>query len=221
MPKLRISPALPALALIVHLSWHFTPYHGYSHSPHTILSIFPMVLTWRKKDLLAVRLPFWMFEKRNAFTCYVTWRKIERKCKTSLDKIIDTGLEDLFEGWRRRPRVEGGEARGGGEGLRRKEREGRECKRAEANEKQLTSFPCRGKNINTVIIIRCSNVHIIFTFVSRWWVGWGGIWRMKLEGKGGRNTRRGGNVNTNSKLITLNKSIQSIWGKLETKYKIS
>ena len=42
--------------------------------------------------------------------------------------------------------------------------------------------------------------------------GWGGggIWRMKLEGKGGRNTRRGGNVNTNSKLITLNKSIQSI-----------
>ena len=220
MPKLRISPALPALALIVHLSWHFTPYHGYSHSPHTILSIFPMVLTWRKKDLLAVCLPFWMFEKRNAFTCYVTWRKIERKCKTSLNKIIDTGLEDLFEGWRRRPRVEGGEARGG-EGLRRKEREGRECKRAEANEKQLTSFPCRGKNINTVIIIRCSNVHIIFTFVSRWWVGWGGIWRMKLEGKGGRNTRRGGNVNTNSKLITLNKSIQSIWGKLETKYKIS
>ena len=100
--------------------------------------------------------------------------------------------------------------RGGGKGLRRKEREGRECKRAEANEKQLTSFPCRGKNINTVIIIRCSNVHIIFTFVSRWWVGWGGIWRMKLEGKGGRNTRRGGNVNTNSKLITLNKSIQSI-----------
>ena len=217
MPKLRISPALPAPALIVHLSWHFTPYHGYSHSPHTILSIFPMVLTWRKKDLLAVRLPFWMFEKKNAFTCYVTWRKIETKCKTSLNKIIDTGLEDLFEGWRRRPRVE---ARGG-EGLRRKEREGRECKRAEANEKQLTSFPCRGKNINTVIIIRCSNVHIIFTFASRWWVGWGGIWRMKLEGKGGRNTRRGGNVNTNSKLITLNKSIQSIWGKLKTKYKIS
>ena len=69
--------------------------------------------------------------------------------------------------------MEGGEARGG-EGLRRKEREGRECKRAEANEKQLTSFPCRGKNINTVIIIRCSNVHIIFTFASRWWVGWGG-----------------------------------------------
>ena len=60
----------------------------------------------------------------------------------------------------------GGEARGGeargGEGLRRKEREGRECKRAEANEKQLTSFPCRGKNTNTVIIIKCSNVHIIF-----------------------------------------------------------
>ena len=36
----------------------------------------------------------------------------------------------------------------GGEGLRGKERGRRECKRAEANEKQLTSFPCRGKKIN-------------------------------------------------------------------------
>ena len=55
----------------------------------------------------------------------------------------------------------------GGEGLRGKERGGRECKRAEVNEKQLTSFLCRGKNINTVIIIRCSNVYIIFTSASR------------------------------------------------------
>ena len=140
-----------------------------------------------------------------------------------LMRVLKICLRGEDEGRERR------EERGGrnwegrrGEGLRGKERGGRECKRAEANEKQLTSFPCRGKNINTVIIIRCSNVHIIFTFASRCWVGWGGgIWRMKLEGKGGRNTRRGGNVNTNSKLITLNKSIQSIWGKLETKYKIS
>ena len=132
MPKFRISPALPALALIVHHSWHFTPYHGYSHSPHTILSIFPMVLTWRKKYLLAVRLPFWMFEKRNAFTCYVTWRKIERKCKTSLNKIIDTCLKDLFEGWRRRPRVEG---RGEGEG---RDSEGRRGKGGNVNELRRT-----------------------------------------------------------------------------------
>ena len=38
--------------------------------------------------------------------------------------------------------------RGEERGLRGKERGGRECRRAEANEKQLTSFPCRGKNIN-------------------------------------------------------------------------
>ena len=39
----------------------------------------------------------------------------------------------------------GGKGRGGTE---REQRGGRECKRPEANEKQLTSFPCRGKNIN-------------------------------------------------------------------------
>ena len=54
-----------------------------------------------------------MFENRNAFTCYVTWRKIETKCKTSLNKIIDTG-RDL-------------ENEIGGEG-REKYEERRECK---------------------------------------------------------------------------------------------
>ena len=54
-----------------------------------------------------------MFEKRNVFTRYVARRKIETKCKTSLSKIIDAGLEDLFQGWRRRSRVEGGEGRRG------------------------------------------------------------------------------------------------------------
>ena len=136
--------------------------------------------------------------------------RLKQNAKLHSIKLLIRALKICLRGGDEGREWRGGEARGG-EGLRRKEREGRECKRAEANEKQLTSFPCRGKNINTVIIIRCSNVHIIFTFASRWWVGWGGgIWRMKLEGKGGRNTRRGGNVNTNSKLITLNKSIQSI-----------
>ena len=41
--------------------------------------------------------------------------------------------------------------------------------------------------------------------------GWGGGGlENEMEGKGGGNTRRGGNVNTNSKLITLKKPIQSI-----------
>ena len=39
-----------------------------------------------------------MFEKSYAFTRNVDWKKIETKCKTSLSKIIDAGLEDLFEG---------------------------------------------------------------------------------------------------------------------------
>ena len=45
-------------------------------------------------------------------------------------------------------KAESGREERGEEGLRGKERGGRECKRPEANEKQLTSFPCRGKNIN-------------------------------------------------------------------------
>ena len=60
-------------------------------------SFFPLTMAERKKDFLAVRLLFRMFQKRNTFTC-VTWRKIETKYKTSLSKVIDAGLEDLFEG---------------------------------------------------------------------------------------------------------------------------
>ena len=58
--------------------------------------------------------------------------------------------------------------------------ERRECKQTEANGKQLTSFPYRGKNINTGTIIRCSSVYI-FTSARRW----GGNGRMKWEGKSG------------------------------------
>ena len=50
--------------------------------------------------------------------------RLKQNAKLHSVKIIDAGLEDLFEGWRRRPRVEGrgGEGRGGTE----KEGEGRE-----------------------------------------------------------------------------------------------
>ena len=91
-------------------------------------------------------------------------------------RVLKICLRGEDEGRERREERGGKELRGkekGGEGLRGKERGGRECKRAEVNEKQLTSFPCRGKNINTVIIIRCSNVYIIFTSASRWWGGGG------------------------------------------------
>ena len=55
----------------------------------------------------------------------------------------------------------GGEERGG-EGLRGKERGGKECKRPEANEKQLTSFPCRGKNINKCEGAEANEIQLIF-----------------------------------------------------------
>ena len=50
----------------------------------------------------------------------------------------------------------------GGEGLKGKERGGRECKRPEANEKQLTSFPCRGKNINKCEGAEANEIQLIF-----------------------------------------------------------
>ena len=43
---------------------------------------------------------------------------------------------------------------------------GRECKQTDVNEKQLTSFPCRGKNRNSIRSIRCSSVYI-FNSASR------------------------------------------------------
>ena len=109
--------------------------------------------------------------------------RLKQNAKLHSIKLLIRALKICLRGGDEGREWRGGEARRG-EGLRRKEREGRECKRAEANEKQLTSFPCRGKNINTVIIIRCSNVHIIFTFASRWWVGWGGDLENEIGGEG-------------------------------------
>ena len=110
--------------------------------------------------------------------------RLKQNAKLHSIKLLIRALKICLRGGDEGREWRGGEARRG-EGLRRKEREGRECKRAEANEKQLTSFPCRGKNINTVIIIRCSNVHIIFTFASRWWVGWGGFGEWNWRGRAG------------------------------------
>ena len=73
--------------------------------------------------------------------------RLKENAKLHSIKLLIRALKICLRGGDEGREWRGGEARRG-EGLRRKEREGRECKRAEANEKQLTSFPCRGKNIN-------------------------------------------------------------------------
>ena len=59
-------------------------------------------------------------------------------------------------------KAESGRRRGEERGLRGKERGGRECRRAEANEKQLTSFSCRGKNINKCEGAEANEIQLIF-----------------------------------------------------------
>lgn len=70
---------------------------------------------WQKGRFPRSSFTYESLKKRNAFTFCVTWRKIETKCETSLSNNIHVGLEDLFEGRRRRPRV--------GEGMRWKEKD--------------------------------------------------------------------------------------------------
>ena len=59
-------------------------------------------------------------------------------------------------------KAESGRRRGEERGLRGRGRGGRECRRAEANEKQLTSFSCRGKNINKCEGAEANDIQRIF-----------------------------------------------------------
>ena len=91
---------------------------------------FFFISLWQKGRFPRSSFTYESLKKRNAFTCCVTWRKIETKCETSLSNNIHVGLKDLFKGRRRRPRVEekGGEGRGG---------EGRRCKEKDKGIKEM------------------------------------------------------------------------------------